>query len=695
MRIISVVALVITAANFFFVNSASINPADNPDLDTLDVINPQNHYILENQLMTTLLSRYHYNSPKLDDSLSSIIYDRFIKSLDHGKNYFLLSDIIEFEKHRYNFDDYLYDGNIDPFYEIFEVFRDRMRERIFYIDTVMANEFDYTKDENLVLNREEQEWAASYSDLNELWRKRIKNDALNLRLNGKDRDQIITNLTKRYGNYSRILTQYNSEDVFQIAMNSYAGSIDPHTNYLSPISSENFRIDMSLSFEGIGARLSFRDGYTTVVEIIPGGPAFKSKKLRVDDRIVGVAQGEDGEIVDVVGWRITDVVQLIRGPKESIVRLQILPAEGGLDASPVEIKLIRDKIKLEDQSASSEILEIMNDGIPYKIGVITIPKFYIDFEGQRNREEVYKSTTIDVKNLLEELRNEKVDGIIIDLRNNGGGALSEAVNVTGLFIKKGPVVQVKQISGKIRSENDTDPEIVYDGPLAVMVNRFSASASEIFSSAIQDYGRGIVVGEQTYGKGTVQHLIDLNKHTSPRPNKLGQLKLTIAKYYRISGGSTQNLGVVPDIKYPSYVEADEFGESSEPTALPWDQIEPTEYERFSDLSKLIPELLAASNERTGNNYEFDNIREDIAEYRNSIEKNYISLNEQVRKKEKEDKEERKFQRENERRKSRGLKLLEKDETPPEEEEESDPFLNETAMIISDMIKLNKGITQIN
>ncbi len=290
-------------------------------------------------------------------------------------------------------------------------------------------------------------------------------------------------------------------------MNSYSSAIDPHTNYFSPISSENFNIEMSLSLEGIGARLMSEDGYTKIVEIIPGGPAFKSKVLQADDRIVAVAQGEDGEFVDVVGWRITDVVQLIRGPKESIVRLQVLPAEGGLDATQIEISLVRDKIKLEDQAAKSEILEITNDGLPYKVGVITIPKFYTDFEGQRNGEKDYKSTSRDVKKLLEELNTENVDAVIIDLRNNGGGSLTEAVEVAGLFIEQGPVVQVRDMDNNVDIVKDPDPDIIYSGPVAVLVNRFSASASEIFAGAMQNYGRGIVIGEQTYGKGTVQNLV--------------------------------------------------------------------------------------------------------------------------------------------------------------------------------------------
>jgi len=695
MKIITVIIALVLATNFFITESVGSSSTDEMNLDTLEVLAPQNHYNLENQLISTVLSRYHYKDVQLDDSLSSIIYDKYITALDHGKNYLLAFDLEKFEEYRYKLDDNLNEGNILPFYEIFNLYRDRMQARVDYIDTILVAEFDYTIDEEFHANRDDVGWAETYNDLNELWRKRIKNDALSLKMSGKEWEEIIENLSKRYKNYERLLSQYNNEDVFQLAMNSYSSAIDPHTNYFSPISSENFNIEMSLSLEGIGARLMSEDGYTKIVEIIPGGPAFKSKLLQADDRIIAVAQGENGEFVDVVGWRITDVVQLIRGPKESIVRLQVLPVEGGLDATPIEISLVRDKIKLEDQAAKSEILEINNEGLPYKVGVITIPKFYTDFEGQRKGEKDYKSTSRDVKKLLEELNEENVDAVIIDLRNNGGGSLTEAVEVAGIFIEEGPIVQVRDMDDSVDVVRDPDPDIVYGGAVAVLVNRFSASASEIFAGAMQDYGRGIIIGEQTYGKGTVQNLIDLNRLASHRRDKLGQVKITMAKYYRIDGGSTQNLGVIPDIGFPSYVNPEEFGESSEPNALKWDQIDAAEYKMFGDLSEIIPRLSNLSDERTNKNPEFDYLEDDILEYKESVQKNSLSLNEEVRLKEKEDKEEKEFQRENERRKIKGLKLLEKDEIPPEDEEDdSDIFLNETALIITDMIRLSSGLSQV-
>jgi len=689
----SVLILLLTglAANFYFAGTTNTIAESGNELDSLKSLEPKNYYMLEGQLVNTILERYHYKQFELNDSLSSIIFDRYIKSVDYGKNYLLESDIKSFEQYRYALDDHLKVGDVLPFYDMFNVFFFRMRDQIIYTDSLLSKEFDYTIDEEYLINRKDAPWAESRTELNDIWRKRVKNDALNLKLSDKEWEEIQKNLKKRYENYSRILTQYNSEDVFQLAMNSFTVSVDPHTNYLSPITSDNFKIDMSLSLEGIGARLQWDDGYTKVVEIIPGGPAFKSKKLHPDDRITAVAQGEDGEFVDVVGWRITDVVQLIRGPKDSVVKLLLLKYDSGLDAEPVELILVRDKVKIEDQSAQSSTLNIIRNGKSFKIGVITIPKFYIDFEAKNKGEKDYKSTSRDVKNLLNELISEKVDGIIIDLRNDGGGSLEEAIRVTGLFIEEGPVVQVRDMEGKITVDNDLDPEIVYDGQLAVLVNRFSASASEIFSGAIQDYGRGIIIGENTYGKGTVQNMIDLNRLTSRKGYKLGQVKLTIAKYYRIDGSSTQRMGVIPDITFPSYVDAKDFGESNEPSALKWDKIESAKYELFSELFLFIPKLKKLSEQRRETDPEFDYFREDIKEYKKSIKDNFVSLNEDVRRKEKEEREEKRFQRENERRKIKGLKLLDKGEIPPEDEKiNNDPFLNESAHIIADFISLSIG-----
>ena len=694
MKIISIIALIILTASYFLAESKKDIVDEVFNSDSLRVVEPQNHFTLENQLVTTMLARYHYKDFSLDDSLSSLMFDKYIKTLDYSKVYFYQSDINSFEKERYLFDDYLLAGNVQPFFDIFNLYEKRLVERMEYVDTILTRGFDFSLTDSVKINRENSNWVSTWEEMDQLWNLRIKNDALGLYLAGKDEEEIKTNLKKRYDNFTRALYQYNSEDVFQLAMDSYTSSVDPHTNYLSPATSDNFRIDMSLSLEGIGARLMSEDGYTKVVEIIPGGPAFKSKELDADDRIIAVAQGTDGEFVDVVGWRITDVVQLIRGPKETTVRLQILRAEDGVTAKPEEITIVRDKVKLEDQAAKKEIIEVTNNGIPYRIGVINIPKFYTDFEGLRGGDTNPKSTATDVRALLEELKQEKVDGVIVDLRNNGGGALSEAIDVTGLFIDLGPVVQVKDMEGYVQVDEDVDPSLVYAGPLAVMVNRFSASASEIFAAAIQDYGRGIIVGEQTYGKGTVQNLIDLNRVSRSSTNKFGQLKLTIAKYYRIDGGSTQNLGVIPDIKLPSYIDSHKFGESSQISALPWDQIDPANYQLYSNLNQIIPELISLSEIRMNNDIEFQFLVEDINTYNESRNKKYVSLNSEIRKQEKEAEEEKEFQRENERRQVKGLKLLDKGEVPEKKDEEDDIFLTETAMMVSDIINLSGRLTEV-
>ena len=695
MKVLSIIAIIVLTANIFFTDSKSNVSKDGIYSDTLRTIEPKNHFTLENQLVTTMLSRYHFKDFSLDDSLSSLMFDKYLKTLDYSRVYFYESDISSFEKERYSFDDYLLEGNVEPFFNIFNLYEQRMLERMEYVDTILVKGFDFTINDSAEVIRNNSVWAASREEMNKLWEGRIKNDALNLYLAGRDDEAIKSNLKKRYDNFSRALSQYSSEDVFQLAMDSYTSSIDPHTNYLSPATSENFRIDMSLSLEGIGARLMSEDGYTKVVEVIAGGPAFKSKAIMVDDRIIAVAQGEEGEFVDVVGWRITDVVKLIRGPKETSVRLQILKAKDGVTAKPEEIILVREKVKLEDQAAKKKIIEVNNNGLAFKIGIITIPNFYTDFEGNRNGDNSGKSAVVDVRKLLEELKEEKVDGVVIDLRNNGGGALSEAIDVTGLFIEKGPVVQVKNTEGFVEVDKDIDSSLVYSGPLAVLVNRFSASASEIFAAAIQDYERGIVVGEQTYGKGTVQNLIDLNRVSRNSSNKFGQLKLTIAKYYRINGGSTQNLGVVPDITFPSYIDPQEFGESSETSALPWDQIDPTDFKLYSDLDKILPELILSSEKRRNSDPEFNYLIEDINTYKETRNQRYISLNEEVRKQKKEADDEKEFQRENERRQRKGLKLLEKGEVPEKNEDTDDIFITETAMIVTDMINLSGGLTKLH
>ncbi len=684
--------LIIVSAYIFTGKSNDITSDENVVYDSTKVIEPKVHYSLENQLITTILSRYHFNKLELNDSLSAVIFDRYLNTLDFAKVYFLKTDIDKFGEYRNQLDDLIIGGDLSFFYDAFNIYLKRVNEREAQIENLLNEEFDFSKDEIFVFKRDSINWAVDDEELNDRWRKRIKNDAITYKLNDKDWEYIKSTLIKRYANYAKFLNQYNSEDVFQLAMNSFTQTIDPHTNYLSPVTSDNFKIDMSLSLEGIGARLQTEDDYTKIVEIIPGGPAAQSKLLNPEDKIIAVAQGDEGEFVDIIGWRITEAVKLIRGPKGTQVRLQVIPAKSDINARIKEISLIRDKVKLEDQSAKKEVIEILENAKPFRIGVIKIPSFYIDFEAQRNGDRDFRSTTKDVKILLNELKSENVDGVIIDLRNNGGGSLSEAIELTGLFIKKGPVVQVKNSDGSVEIGDDPDSGIYYSGPLAVMVNRFSASASEIFSGAIQDYGRGIVLGEQTFGKGTVQNLIDLNRLASRQKAELGQVKLTIAKYYRINGGSTQNLGVIPDIVFPGYIEADEFGESAEPGALPWDQIDPTEYDVYNDLSEMIPLLQQNHEMRMSGNIEYQQMLQEIKEYRESRDRFSISLNLDKRKNEKLESENKKFERENELRKAKGLKLLEKGEISEEDENENekDFLLKESAAILADLILQKVG-----
>ena len=691
MKKLLAVIIILVAANVYFAYTGETGNSFTQDKDSTGVVEPVPYQSKVDKLVNAIISRYHYKKVDLNDSLSAEIYKKYINTLDFSHSYFLSSDIDKFNAFKTDLDDMIKDGDIDPAFEIFNTFKERMHQRLDYAGSLLKKEFDYTKNDSLEINREDDPWPKTEKEAEEIWYRRVKGDALNLKLTGKDWDDITKTLTKRYDNYRKAVDQYNGEDVFQQFMNAYTESIDPHTNYFSPITSDNFKINMSLSLEGIGAQLRTEDDYTKVVEIIPGGPAYKSGLLHAEDKIVGVAQGETGEMEDVIGWRITDVVQLIRGKKGTLVRLNIIPADGGPNATPREITLERDKVKLEEQAAKDSVLNLDEKTKEFKIGIINVPAFYSDYEAQQRGEKDYKSTTRDVRKLLEQLKKEKVDGVIIDLRNNGGGSLQEAVQMTGLFIKQGPVVQVRDADGSIDVDKDQDPAIEYDGPLAVLVNRFSASASEIFSAAIQDYGRGLIIGEQTYGKGTVQNLIDLNRLMPGSDNKFGQVKLTIAKYYRIDGGSTQHKGVIPDIKYPTpFGDSKEYGESSEPSALPWDQIAPTEYQKYGDFSKYIPQLINMHDERIKNDPEFQNYIASVNEAEESHDKKYVSLNFDKRDKEKEAEEDKKFEEENRIRKVQGLKLIQKGETPAVKTKNYDALLDETGHVLADYILLSIG-----
>ena len=542
----------------------------------LPALSPQPREALVDQAIAGILARYHYGKVPLDKTLSEQIFTHYLQNLDPNRSYFLQSDIDSFAPYRDTLDDAIRNGNLHPAFAIYNVYQQRVQQRIQYALGLLAKEPDFKVKESYVFDRAKAPWAASVTQLDDLWRERVKNDALGLLLAGKTWKQIADILRKRYQNIEYRTRQIAPADVFDLFMNSYTLSLDPHTNYFSPDQSQEFQIQMSLKLQGIGAALISEGEYTRVDRIIPGGPAARSKQLHPGDRITGVAQGDKGDMVDVVGWRLDDVVQLIRGPKGSVVRLQILPA-GAPPGSPEKvIRLVRDTVKLEAQAAHKSVITVSRDKRSYKIGVINIPAFYSDFEGRLEGKTNYTSTTRDVRKLLLELEAEHVAGVIIDLRNNGGGALDEATRLTGLFIPHGPVVQIRHRDGDVDVLDDGDSQVVYTGPLVVLVNRFTASASEIFAAAIQDYHRGLIVGSITYGKGTVQTLFDLNRIV-PGDQDAGQLKLTVDKFYRVNGASTQLKGVMPDITLPSSLDPHEFGEDTQDDALPWDQIAAADY----------------------------------------------------------------------------------------------------------------------
>ncbi len=551
---------------------------------------PEPRHAKEAMLICQLLENHHYRKMKFSDSLSSAILDSYIKVLDPGRSYFLASDIQSFESLRYELGRQTIKGNVLPAYEIFHVFNTRYKERMDYINEVLLNtSFDYSKNETQDIDRTDNAWASSPDELNEIWRKVIKNQKLSLSLNGKSEEDTNDIIDKRYKRYVKTISQYKSDDIFQLYMNIVSESFDPHTNYFSKHTSDNFKINMSLSLEGIGATLQTVNDYTKVVRIVPGGPADKSALIYSEDKIIAVGQGEVGEMQDIIGWRIDDVVEQIRGPKGTKVRLEILAAKDGVNGKAKIITIVRDKVKLEDQEAKKEIIPMTRNGKEMVMGVIKIPSFYFGWEDYQKGEDDYASTTRDVRKLIKELQDEGIDGLLIDLRNNGGGSLAEAIDLTGLFIDNGPVVQVKPSDPRrpIEVGRDTLDGVAYDGPMMVLINRFSASASEIFAGAIQDYKRGVVVGEQTFGKGTVQSMVDLGKFMPESRGETGQLKLTLQKFYRVTGSSTQHKGVNPDINLPSAFSAEDFGESAEPSALPWDEVASTDFTATNDISSEI------------------------------------------------------------------------------------------------------------
>jgi carboxyl-terminal processing protease len=618
-------------------NAQASIPGDTTDLKAKPV------YGKEAKVVSFILDNNHYRRISLDDSLSSVILDQYIEALDNNKTYFTAADVASFEKYRTRIDDLTKSENVDPAYEIYSVFKQRFDERMNYVLTTLVSEnFDFTKDEYYETDRSKEPWPRNVSEMNDVWRKIMKHQALSLKLAGKKTEDIQKTLKERYERLVKTYTRdVNSEDIFSMYMNCITESYDPHTNYFSPAAAERFKQSISLSLEGIGARLQTENDYTKVVEILTGGPAEKSKLIKVNDRIVSVGQGEKGEMVDVIGWRIDDVVKLIKGPKGTKVKLGILPAETGVGGTVKEYMLVRDKIKLEDQQAKKQMINYQKDGKAMNLGVIRLPSFYMDFEAYQKGDPNYNSTTRDVQRLIRDLQREGMDGLVLDLRNNGGGSLAEAIDLTGIFIKNGPVVQVKNSANKIEVGADDDPSVVFNGPLVVLTNRFSASASEIFAGAIQDYNRGVVVGESTYGKGTVQTVIDLGKFINEPGTEVGQLKLTFQKFYRVTGSSTQHKGVMPDVKLPTALDPEQFGESSRASALPWDEIHGTLYQKTPIVNnRVIADLNKAYNNRLKSDANLNRFVDSTAVAKQSMKDTRVSLNETVRKKEMEEAEKR-------------------------------------------------------
>ncbi|NTJ41920.1 carboxy terminal-processing peptidase [Agrobacterium larrymoorei] len=584
-------------------------------------------------LSAEFLERYAYKPVKLDDALSLKVMNKYIKSLDPDRMLFMQSDIDEFAANSTKLDDGIAEQDLEIPFSIFHIYTQRVVDRMTYARNLLKGNFDFSTNEEFEINREDAAWAKTEKDSEELWRKRVKNDWLRLKLAGQADATIRTTLDKRYKNMLDRVYSYKTEDVFQTLMAAYTTAVDPHTDYFSPATSDEFDISMKLSLVGIGAVLQERDGYTTIRELVAGGPAQLSGKLAVGDRITGVGQGADGTIQEVVGTRLDEVVKMIRGSENSIVRLDILPADAGESGGHRIISLVRDKVSLEKQAAQKTVLSLEKEGLTSKIGVITLPTFYEDFDARRNGDKDYRSASRDVAKLLGELKKEEVDGVLIDLRNNGGGSLTEAIDLTGLFIGKGPVVQQRNAQGKIEVESDDDPAPAWKGPLGVLINRGSASASEIFAAAIQDYGRGVVIGEPSFGKGTVQTVVDLDRVAGNEKPELGQLKLTIAQFFRVDGGTTQLRGVTPDVALPGILDPKLLGESSYDNALPWTEIKPAKYKAAGDIKPLIPQLESRHSVRADNDPDYKRFLEDVADLKAQREKKTLSLNEVERRKE--------------------------------------------------------------
>ena len=601
-------------------------------------LKPEQQQAQAAHLAAELLSRFHYKPQPLDEALSGKVFDQYLKSLDPEKLFFVQADVDRLSAQRVQMGQAIHKEHLSAPFAMFNLYEQRFAERFAYARTLLQSGFDFSAAESYQYARDKQPWARSEPELLEVWRKRVKNDWLRLKLGGKDDKAIRETLEKRYDASIKRMVRMKSTDAFQTYMNAYTTAIEPHTNYLGPRAAEDFDISMRLSLVGIGAVLTEFDECPTIRELVPGGPASSSGQLAVGDCIAGVAQGADGAMTDLLGWRLDDAVALIRGAQDSLVRLDIVSADAGPDAPHKLVSLVRKKISLQEQAAKSSLQEIEQGDVKRRIGVITLPSFYEDFAARQSGAKDYKSAKRDVAKLLEELKQDGVDGVLIDLRNNGGGSLVEAVELSGLFIGKGPVVQHRNAQGDISVERDRQASVAWEGPLGVLINRGSASASEIFAAAIQDYGRGLIIGEPSYGKGTVQSMINLDQIAKNDKQLYGELKMTVAQFFRVDGGTTQLRGVKPDLLFPTASDAGEFGESSFDNPLPWTKIKPADYAATGNLQALFPVLETLHEARVKSDPDFQYLQEDIAEIKAVRKKNLLSLNEGERRKEREAKE---------------------------------------------------------
>ena len=707
--------------------ACSASPEVQKMVDGVQNIKPDEQQSLVCKELVGLIENYNYKKIKINDSISSVVFDRYIKALDPSKYYFLATDIKEFEKYRTTLDDAFRIGDLSgPFY-IFNVYLKRYNERINYSIAQIDTKFDFNQNDTYIYDREKMPWISSTTALDEVWKKRVKYELVNLKIASNDQAKNAETLKKRYENLRSQAAKFNNQDVFQIVMDSFTEAIDPHTNYFNPRNAEVFQQEMSRSIEGIGATLQLENEVTKIMSIVPGGPAFKSKLLNAGDRIVAVAQGVDGEVEDIVGWRIDNAVSKIKGPKGTTVRLKVIPVGQELSAKPVIITLVREKVILADQSAKKTVKTIQSDGKPFKIGIIDVPAFYLDFKAANAGDPNYKSTTRDVRLLIDTLKNiDKVDAIVMDLRANGGGSLLEAIDLTGLFIDKGPVVQVKDTRNAVEVNEDKNPGAVWTGPFGVIIDRLSASASEIFAGAIQDYGRGIIMGTQTYGKGTVQNSIDMNRlfdqsflkkisdaiaAVKPKDTKtvavpsrsaetsgtaapvikdgiiqFGQVNLTMGKFYRVNGSSTQHKGVIPDINFPSIYPLDKIGEDTEPSALPFDMVKPSNYTPVADLTPIKANLLKLHEQRMSSSVDYKILVEDIAEAKKRDGETTVTLNETKLKLERDAMEAKSLTKVNQLRAAKGLTPLKKGDKITKEEM-ADFVQDESLRVMIDYMKM--------